>query len=106
MLSPPACHHPTSFLLFNNNRLTYVFPFTLSWPSPFPLCVILKSTKRHLEQARICNLKMKQILGWITLKVVKLPQPKRLLIITYLCTSNLYHKTYIQNCPLYIINKI
>jgi hypothetical protein len=30
MLSPPTCHHPTSFLLLNSNRLTYVFPFTLS----------------------------------------------------------------------------
>jgi hypothetical protein len=33
--------------------LTYVLPFTLSRPSPFPLCVIFKSTKRHLEQAHI-----------------------------------------------------
>jgi hypothetical protein len=55
MLSLPACHHHASFILLNSNRLTYVFPFTLSWPLPFPLCVIFKSTKRHLKQVHILH---------------------------------------------------
>jgi hypothetical protein len=68
------------------------------------------STKRHLEQVHILHinqLKDETNFGLNKQKSCEAPPPPQtLLIITYLCTYNLYHKTYIQNCPLYTIHKI
>jgi hypothetical protein len=99
MWSPCACHHPT-FLLLNSNRWTYVFPFTLSWPLPFSLCLIFKSTKKHLEQAHILHtnqLKDETNFGLHNLKSCEAPPTPN--------TTNYYlyvHLIYIKK-PIYKI---